>query len=338
MEGFLRPIGLSDIIQEKSGAVISFDCPDCGATLHAPDEYAGGSATCKVCAARVRIPPMQGDNVRQDTPSQTGAEEDTDEAKPVSTPGVELQHAVNSLSATSPFVRRRSPSSSRVIVTLIIAMIAVTFAFLAAFVAWRVHGQRNEAYIAKRLAEATSLIDQQEFRRANVVLEELSDRKLPSATREEVDILRASIANEVKEICRRDAVAARSKEEAREQSRRRAMTQRRDEKEAERVRRAENLVQFGGAMGGILIAFGLFMLACLLIGIGQLFIAFRDIAINSYLATNADAQNTARTRAAPGQPAPRYRFIPLLALVFYVVAALQTISAVVIALIVLWNL
>ena len=35
---------------------IDFQCPNCGASLHASEEYAGGAARCKTCGFKVRIP------------------------------------------------------------------------------------------------------------------------------------------------------------------------------------------------------------------------------------------------------------------------------------------
>ena len=41
---------------------IKFRCPQCHKVLSAPEEYAGGSATCKQCRAKIAIPtPEAGD-------------------------------------------------------------------------------------------------------------------------------------------------------------------------------------------------------------------------------------------------------------------------------------
>jgi hypothetical protein len=88
------------------------------------------------------------------------------------------------------------------------------------------------------------------------------------------------------------------------------------------------LKQVGGAFLGMVYAFGLIVFACILIGLGQLIVAFRDVAINSYLTAPRDSGKTTRTLAPIGQTAPRYRFIPIVAGVFYTAAAIEILLAI----------
>ena len=61
---------------------------------------------------------------------------------------------------------------------------------------------------------------------------------------------------------------------------------------------------------------------------GERFVGSRDIAVNSYVAAGQTDVPLNRTPVAPRRMAPAYRFIPFIAVIFYVLAGLLMFSAV----------
>ncbi len=304
---------------------IDFHCSNCGARLHAPEEYAGGSARCERCTAKAAIP-------GRPTAHAESAAGHAD------APGPQYQHAPPVPVSGPHRGPSGGPGANRMVTVIVVAMIAVTFITLGSVALWRTAERNRRERTATRIAKARTLIDDGRVSEAGAILRYEAQENLSEEERREVDELLASIQSELQEIERREAALAQSKSEARERQRRQALPREHEQQRREVARKTDNLQSVGGAVLGVAWVFGLFVGACILIGLGQLFTAFRDIAINSYLLTGPDSQETARTPAPPGQLAPRYRFIPFVSLIFYIAGGIEIVAATVILFIVLANL
>ena len=89
------------------------------------------------------------------------------------------------------------------------------------------------------------------------------------------------------------------------------------------------LAAVGGSFIGLLTVLGLVVTGCILAGFGELVVAFRDVAINTYLMARSSAgeTHTARTVVPPGHDAPSYAFIPVIAWMFYLSAGVEFLVA-----------
>lgn len=163
---------------------------------------------------------------------------------------------------------------------------------------------------------------------AAFVLNKLKNERLDPELQQQVGMWRRNLNDELKRITGEKRQTDELARAQAEQERRLARQRQREAEERKRLARDETLAQVGGAFAGMLYAFGLFVVACILIGLGQIIVAFRDVAINSYLVAKTTTDATARTLVAPGQIAPRYRFIPFVVAIFYVAAAIEIMVAV----------
>lgn len=162
---------------------------------------------------------------------------------------------------------------------------------------------------------------------AGFVLDKLNEITMEAPVKQRLEVLQRELDGPLKEFARNQEKAAEAKR-AREQQNQKLARQRQREVEAARQHaREERLNSVGGAFLGLLFAFAFFLVASILTGFGQIIVAFRDVAINSYLIANTSTDATSRTPVAPGHIAPRYWFIPFVALVFYIVAAIGFITS-----------
>ena len=177
--------------------------------------------------------------------------------------------------------------------------------------------------------------------------------RVTDETRYRLETLGASIQDDLKDIrdreeareqrLQRDNVrqlkADEARREARAMERERLATKRQTEREATR---AERLAAVGGSFIGLLTALGLVITACILAGFGEIIVAFRDVAINTYLMVrpSSEATSTARTVVPAGHNAPAYAFIPVIAWMFYFAATVEFLAAmgIVVLLISAWTI
>lgn len=91
---------------------IRFRCPQCKTPLNTPDDYAGGSAKCKKCGAKIRIPTPAHDDHRQsmhDAPASAAPGSLSSDARSASTAVVPEDEATPPATNARSSQRRRLP-------------------------------------------------------------------------------------------------------------------------------------------------------------------------------------------------------------------------------------
>ncbi len=177
------------------------------------------------------------------------------------------------------------------------------------------------------LADVELLVASGRIQEAGFVLEKLNEITLGAPVKQRLEVLNRELDEPIKEFARNQEKAAEAVRVREQQDRELARQRQREAEEVKRRAREERLNSVGGAFSGLLIAFAFFLVASILTGLGQIIVAFRDVAINSYLTANTSTVATSRTPVPSGHSAPRYWFIPFVAMVFYIVAAIGFITS-----------
>ena len=215
--------------------------------------------------------------------------------------------------------------ADRRVATIIAALIAVAFVVIFAVALPKVIRHRRVAHAESQISRADKLLSDGNSERAAELLLALQADGVPDEFADEL----ASRVSKLQPVI--SAMQARERAERNRRDRKVSTSrQRRDAENARRLReqKRQRLEAVGGASTGLGLALIAGFLGCVLAGMGQVIIAFRDIAVNSYVAAGQTDVPLNRTPVAPRRMAPAYRFIPFIAVIFYVLAGLLMFSAV----------
>lgn len=210
------------------------------------------------------------------------------------------------------------------VIKIVLVMVCSTFGVLAVAVGVKMYVRAQGTYVEREVDRADAFIQQGRTREAAKSLTKLRQRRLDSDERQQVD---QRLANLQDELSRMDQERHRSEQVKRHRAEQ-ERTGRKLLAEHNRLRKQANLELVGGAYTGSLVALMALGMGAVAIGFGQLFMAIRDIAINSYLVTRAETVPTARTQAPPGHVVPPYGIVRFLAVSYYVGGVAQVLIGV----------
>lgn len=197
--------------------------------------------------------------------------------------------------------------------TVIIGLIGTAFFISLIIVVPGVVYRRQRRGAELRLATAKQLLASNRLEDAFETLETIDLSVLSDDDQGEAKDLQSSTRNEVQRLrTERQAMKSAAERQHVEQLRR------------ERLARQQETERTLAIAAGIGIWFVVTLLVAtpgfLVVGLGQLFAAFRDMAVNSYLSvSHIEAGSVHRTPVVPGALAPRYSFIPIISIVLYIV-------------------
>ena len=200
-------------------------------------------------------------------------------------------------------------------VKILLIMIGSAISILAVGLGIKQYMRAEANYIPDQIRQADEFIECGQGKRAAELLLTLQNADAKPDQRQQIADRLAKLT---------DSIAELEEDRAYRDERRRLQAERnrlREGRIAEAKR--ERLEPFGGPIIGIAMGVGLMFGGCMMIGSGQIFVAVRDIAINSYVLTRGEPFSLPRTPPSVGSIAPRYRSIRILAMGYYLTGGLQ---------------